>query len=355
MGACPLDPHPSGIWAKLQLFRAFLPWSAPATNVMGWECRHLGPPATRAIIAVEQHHRHTSVGGASGAKVDWAKMAAKIFLAHAREDKAQVRKLYADLAARGLDPWLDEEDLVPGQIWKVEIPKAIRQAGVFLACLSSRSVGKVGYVQNEFRLALSAFGGRPAGTIFLIPVRLDECDVPDLQVPDLGLSLRDIHWVDLWQEDGLDRLVRSIEKALDKPDKAQRPPGPAEKVALPLGVATDQAPDRRPLPSDTVFKEALLKGFNEIFLNPVSQLLGFRASKLLGNYRVGAPVPYNTNIYHHRYKLVNVPLDTTLYPVKATFRLTQESRVEEKLVTFLCYADSFGEWTCKWISDESIG
>ena len=122
-------------------------------------------------------------------------MAPKIFLAHAREDKPQVRKLYADLKARGFDPWLDEIDLLPGQIWKIEIPKAIRQAGVFLACLSSRSVGKVGYVQNEFRLALSALGERPSGTIFLIPVRLDDCDVPDLQIPDLGLSLRDIQWV----------------------------------------------------------------------------------------------------------------------------------------------------------------
>jgi formylglycine-generating enzyme required for sulfatase activity len=174
--------------------------------------------------------------------MDRAEMAPKIFLAHAREDKAQVKKLYADLKARGFDPWLDEVDLLPGQIWKDEIPKAIRQAGVFLACLSSRSVGKVGYVQNEFRLALSAFGERPPETIFLIPVRLDDCAVPDLQIPDRGLSLRDIQWVDLWQEDGLDRLVRAIEKALEIPNKAPTLRAPAEAVALRLGVAPDQAP-----------------------------------------------------------------------------------------------------------------
>jgi TIR domain/Sulfatase-modifying factor enzyme 1 len=139
---------------------------------------------------------------------------ARIFLAHAREDKPQVRKLYDDLKARGLDPWLDEMDLMPGQIWKIEIPKAIRQAGIFLACLSSRSVEKVGYIQNEFRLALSVFGERPPGSIYLIPARLDECAVPDLQIPDRGLSLQDIQWVDLWQEGGLDRLAKSIERAL---------------------------------------------------------------------------------------------------------------------------------------------
>ena len=94
---------------------------------------------------------------------------------------------------RGLDPWLDEVDLLPGQIWKEEIPKAIRKAKIFLACLSTRSVKKVGYIQNEFRLALSAFGERPPGSIFLIPARLDDCEVPDLQIPDRGLTLRDIH------------------------------------------------------------------------------------------------------------------------------------------------------------------
>jgi formylglycine-generating enzyme required for sulfatase activity len=167
-------------------------------------------------------------------------MATKIFLAHGSEDKPRVRNLYRDLKARGFDPWLDEEDLEPGQIWPVEIPKAIHQAGVFLACLSSQSVGRVGFVQNEFRIALSAVGSRPSGTTFLIPVRLDECNVPDLQIPDLGLSLRDIHWVNLWQEGGFDRLVRALEKALVKFNEAQRLS--AEKVSLPLGIAPDQAP-----------------------------------------------------------------------------------------------------------------
>jgi hypothetical protein len=138
----------------------------------------------------------------------------RIFLAHASEDKAQIRKLHQDLKARGFDPWLDEVDLIPGQIWKIEVPKAIREAKVFLACLSTRSVEKVGYVQNEFKLALAAFGERPPGSIYLIPARLDDCVVPDLQLPDLGIGLRDIQWVDLWEEGGFDQLVRAIESAL---------------------------------------------------------------------------------------------------------------------------------------------
>ncbi len=138
----------------------------------------------------------------------------RIFLAHAHEDKAQVRRLYHDLKARGLDPWLDEDDLLPGQIWRDEIPDMIRDADIFLASLSSRSLSKRGYVQNELRTALDAFGERPPGTIYLIPVRLDDCQIPDLQIPDRGLSLRDIHWLDLDRDDGFDRLIEAIEIAL---------------------------------------------------------------------------------------------------------------------------------------------
>jgi hypothetical protein len=49
----------------------------------------------------------------------------RVFLAHANEDKPKIRQLYAALKDRGFDPWLDEEDLVGGQNWKVEIPRAI--------------------------------------------------------------------------------------------------------------------------------------------------------------------------------------------------------------------------------------
>ena len=89
-------------------------------------------------------------------------MAPKIFLAHTREDKAQVRQLYADLTTRGLTHGSDEVDLLPGQIWKEET------RGLFGLSVQP-SVGKVGYLQNEFRLALSAFGERPPGSVFLLP------------------------------------------------------------------------------------------------------------------------------------------------------------------------------------------
>ena len=138
----------------------------------------------------------------------------KVFLAHAREDKKRVRDLYTRLKDLGFNPWLDEIDLLPGQNWKVEIRKAILDAGVFLACLSSHSVAKQGYVQTEFKTALSAYSERPPGAIYIIPVKLDECEVPDMQIPDRGITLRDIHYVELWEDSGVLQLTKAIRHAL---------------------------------------------------------------------------------------------------------------------------------------------
>jgi len=170
----------------------------------------------------------------------------RIFLAHAREDKAQVRKLYADLQAEGFDPWLDEEDLIPGQDWVSVITEAIRQAGIFLACLSSRSVGKQGFVQTEFRMALTAYGERPPGTIYLIPAKLDDCEIPDLQIPNQGLSLRRLHWVELSQDDGFRHLLRGLRHGLGEgsDDRQQPVPQPAEVASS--GEAAERGGAARP-------------------------------------------------------------------------------------------------------------
>jgi hypothetical protein len=136
--------------------------------------------------------------------------AIQIFLAHASEDKPQVRQLYQKLQAAGYQPWLDEVDLIPGQKWRDEIPRAIQNSDIFIACLSSQSVSKRGYVQREFRQALNQMAEMPEGEIYLIPLKLDECEIPDLRQAEYGINLRDIQWLNYWQADGWDRLLKAI-------------------------------------------------------------------------------------------------------------------------------------------------
>ncbi|MGI9493028.1 MAG: SUMF1/EgtB/PvdO family nonheme iron enzyme [Geminicoccaceae bacterium] len=171
-----------------------------------------------------------------------------VFLGHASEDKPQVRALYQQLKAKGFSPWLDVVDLMPGQLWRVEIPKAIKSAAVFLACLSKASVAKRSYVQKEFRHALSVFAELPPGSIYLIPVRLDDCEVPDLSIPELELKLADVHWVDLFEEDGFERLVQAIKHAL-----GEVPADQSEEASTKAPTGEDQpvAAAVTPEPSET--------------------------------------------------------------------------------------------------------
>jgi len=128
----------------------------------------------------------------------------RAFLCHSSGDKAFVRKLYRTLLADGFDPWLDEEKILPGQDWELAITEAVRASHVVVVCLSQKSITKEGFVQKEIKHALDVALEKPEGTIFLVPLRLDACDVPS--------SLRRWHWVNCFQEGWHGKLLAALHK-----------------------------------------------------------------------------------------------------------------------------------------------
>jgi len=127
-----------------------------------------------------------------------------VFLCYASQDKTKVHDLYTRLHSEGwVDLWLDEEKLEPGQDWRLEIDKAIDQADVVLVCLSDNSITKEGYVQKEIRKALDKAGEKPDRAIFIIPVKVEECSVPD--------RLSRWQWVDLAEPSGYEKLNRALD------------------------------------------------------------------------------------------------------------------------------------------------
>ena len=53
----------------------------------------------------------------------------RVFLCHSSNDKPTVHELYQRFKAEGwINPWLDEEKLLPGQDWDLEIEKAVEAA-----------------------------------------------------------------------------------------------------------------------------------------------------------------------------------------------------------------------------------
>ncbi len=157
----------------------------------------------------------------------------RVFLCHASGDKPAVRELYQRLRADGIDAWLDEENLLPGQDWQLEIPKAVRESDAVIVCLSKGSINKAGYVQKEIKFALDVADQQPQGTIFLIPLKLEECDVPE--------RLRRWQWVNLFSTNGYEHLLKALRSR-------------AESLGANASSVIEQAVIVQPAPSLPPFK-----------------------------------------------------------------------------------------------------
>jgi len=127
---------------------------------------------------------------------------AKIFICYAHEDANVVRPIFLFLRAVGHDAWIDEESLVPGSVLRPSIRKEIERSDFFVACLSDCSVNKRGFVQRELKMALDVVDELPEHQIFLVPVRLDDCTVPD--------SMQSRAWIDMFQPGAKLRLLRAF-------------------------------------------------------------------------------------------------------------------------------------------------
>lgn len=121
------------------------------------------------------------------------------FVSYVREDAHQVDQLQQVLEAQGIPVWRDTADLWPGQDWRRRIRQAITDnALVFIACFSSRSTARPKSFQyEELMLAIDQLRLRPPDVPWLIPVRFDDCAVPDLEIGG-GRTVGSIQRADLF-------------------------------------------------------------------------------------------------------------------------------------------------------------
>lgn len=156
----------------------------------------------------------------------------RVFLCHATQNKEAVKRLYKRLKGDGFDPWLDTEDLIPGQDWRSEISRAVRDARFVVVCLSNHSTCKAGFVQKEIKIALDFADEKPDGFIYVIPARLEECTVPE--------RLNYLHRVDLFNPGGYEKLRKALEpKPLASGIEQLSESGPA--IPLEPDICADQS------------------------------------------------------------------------------------------------------------------
>src|SRR5437764_11077756 len=98
-----------------------------------------------------------------------------VFLSYCRDNKTEVARLRDDLIKAGETVWWDQ-DIQPGQDWKLEVREAMKAACAVVLCLSAESQAReASGIYTEALDAITIYRDCAPGSIFLIPVRLSEC------------------------------------------------------------------------------------------------------------------------------------------------------------------------------------
>ena len=131
-------------------------------------------------------------------------MAASIFLSHASKDLKTAETICSALEGRGLECWMAQRDVRPGENFQEAIVRAIRAAKVMLFVFSANS-NNSDEVKKEIALAGS-------NKLFVIPVRVE--DVTPNEAFAYELATR--QWIDLFSdwETALDQLTVQIEAVI---------------------------------------------------------------------------------------------------------------------------------------------
>lgn len=98
-----------------------------------------------------------------------------IFISHSSHDKEFVRRLAMDLLDRDFNVWYDEWHLQVGAKLSESIKAGVDETPYFLIVLS-RNMLESDWVQREIAWALDAENA--SGRLMLLPIKVDECDVP---------------------------------------------------------------------------------------------------------------------------------------------------------------------------------
>lgn len=138
-----------------------------------------------------------------------------IFLSYTRKDHAKVKQLYQKLLEAGFHPWMDTEDILPGEDWKQCLMRTIREAPFFIACLTKNAANKRGVIQEELREALDVWRQKLNSDIYLIPIKLEDCEVPE--------TLANFQWLNFYETKGFEKLIEALQTGIQRLGAASSP------------------------------------------------------------------------------------------------------------------------------------
>ena len=135
-----------------------------------------------------------------------------VFISYCHENRTIVDRLCQTLASHDIHIWLDRDNIGPGTLWKQAIQQAVQHGDFFIACFSTEvNARSQTYMSEELKVAIEELHRRPADKVWFIPVKLNECEIPDIDIGG-GETLRNLQYVDLHEnwETGIQRLLDTI-------------------------------------------------------------------------------------------------------------------------------------------------
>ncbi|MEO5370080.1 MAG: toll/interleukin-1 receptor domain-containing protein [Magnetococcus sp. DMHC-1] len=126
-----------------------------------------------------------------------------VFISYAHEDLLTAKKIVESVRNAGLNPWLDVEQIVPGQNIMATIEHALEECSSAVVFLSKNSVNS-DHLKREIAFAIKLFKSRGDVDIPIIPVRLDDTPVPDI--------LKHIQWADMRSPDAEKQILRGLSR-----------------------------------------------------------------------------------------------------------------------------------------------
>ena len=137
----------------------------------------------------------------------------KVFISYVCENTEIVDRFYQELDSHGIQVWLDRNDIDPGSRWKRAIRQAIQQGAFFIACFSKEyNARDRTYMNEELTIAIDELRQRPTNRIWFIPVKLNDCEVPDRDIGG-GETLQSFQYVNLYEDwDGsIQRILKVVQ------------------------------------------------------------------------------------------------------------------------------------------------
>ena len=139
----------------------------------------------------------------------------KVFISYVKENIEIVKRLCQELKTQGIQVWLDKNDIDPGARWEEAIQRAIRHGAFFIACFSKEyNARDETYMNEELTIAIEVLRQHPTDRIWFIPVKLNECEIPDRDIGG-GKTLQAFQHVNLYEgwDGSIQRILRVIQPA----------------------------------------------------------------------------------------------------------------------------------------------